>query len=149
MLKIFNLACFLGLLLNLNTVSVLAQLTGTTLLEKRGFRFELKGCSNLQNSDKPLKCEFLVENIEEKRKSLKFYAYNSRVIDAEGNVIAGSTVSLGGNRESREASISLLNGIPVKGSITFGRSPVGDIRLVDFHCYSLPSKFNVEFPFSN
>lgn len=147
MLKILSLTGFLGLLISTNNLSVIAQSTDSSLLEQEGFRFELKGCSNISNADKPLKCEFLVENIQEERRSLFIYADDSRVIDSEGNEIFGLTANLGNKGDSRKASTELINGIPIKGSMTFAKQPVGDIRLVDFKCLS-GNYFNVEFPFS-
>lgn len=52
---------------------------------------------------------------------------------------------------SGKSGITLINGIPIKGSITFARNPVGRIRLIDLRCkirvgYNFNS-FNIEMAF--
>jgi hypothetical protein len=120
-----------------------------------GFVFELRGCESTANSDRPLRCDFLVENADEQRRGLYLYAYwsssnKSRIIDAEGNEVVGSFVEFGNSSDSSYALAELSSGIPVRASIWFPNAPQGGIRLVDvrYEIYR-GGTGNVEFRFTN
>ncbi len=153
MLKFSRLTGLLGFLLSINTVSVIAQPAYPTF-EQEGIIFELQNCNNTSRTDTPLKCEFRVENTREGRRTFIIFADKSRIVDAEGNEIFGLTANLGNKGDGSKASSEIINGISIKGSITFKKAPVGTIQLVDLSCgatrenSSSISSFNVEIPFA-
>lgn len=128
-------------------------------IQSDGFVFEFRGCESTANSDRPLRCDFLVENVDGQRRSLGIYANNhpqerSRVIDAAGNEISGSFIEFGSLSGSGRATNELSSGIPVRASIWFPESPQGGIRLFDVSYYYYGSGVssgsgNAEFRFTN
>jgi hypothetical protein len=147
MLKILGLTGFLGFLLNLNTLSVLAQ-PNPNIKEEQGFNLELLGCDARLNADTPLRCDFKVTNVQEGTRQFTLFGYHSRVIDAAGNEIAGLDGSLGNQENSTSVSSNLINGIPLKGNVTFEKQPVGKIQAVVINC-GASGNFDVEFILAN
>lgn len=84
----FRLTALLGLVLEFNTLSVLAQ-PAYPVFEQAGIKFELQNCSSTPRTDTPLKCEFRVESTRDGRRGFSISAVNSRLIDEEGNEISG------------------------------------------------------------
>ncbi|MEO0404897.1 MAG: hypothetical protein AAF193_08505, partial [Bacteroidota bacterium] len=100
------------------------------------FTFEYLECIQTPNTDKPLTCEFLVENDQEGERTLRIYAYHldsvfSRIIDVEGNEIPASYVEIGNSSGNRYANADLPNEVPLKVSISFDEVPVNGIRFLD------------------
>lgn len=147
MLSILKITSLLGLIISINTVSVSAQPNELEkIIEKEGFSFELKDCNNISTVKQTLKCDFIVKNIEDGTRELIIYANRSRVIDTDGNVIGGSTINLGNQGDDTHADSDLVNGVPVKLSVTFAKPPIGNVKLIDLGCYAKGS-FNAEFVF--
>ncbi|MFK8183993.1 MAG: hypothetical protein AB8B99_11510 [Phormidesmis sp.] len=126
-------------------------------VEKNGFVFEFLGCEETPNTDIPLTCDFLVENSRNTERTLILFAYFnrryfSRVIDANGNQIFASRVTLGGYSDNQWTSSSFPSRVPLKGSVSFSQAPEGGIRIFDLGAttgqigYS-SGVFDVEFRF--
>lgn len=169
MLNIIKLTTLLGLLINFSSASASEQ-TSLMTLEKEGFIFELQNCKNKTNAEVPLECEFKVENIKKNRRVLNLCINRSRIVDSAGNEIRGLSGNLGNRDETTspynpynlnlnlnygydsyscnniQQGIELVNGVPMKGIITFKKAPEGQILLLDLGCYSQDTNvFNVEF----
>jgi len=148
MLKSIGISSILGFLFNTVSIPVLAEQVYPTF-EQAGFLFELRECGFTTRSDAPLTCKFRIENTQDNRREFYIYADRSRVVDTEGNEIAGLTVNLGNKGDGNKAGTELIYKVPVKGSITFEKAPQGDVLLVDLRCWGTDvSYFNVEFPFT-
>lgn len=115
-------------------------------IQQGGFIFSFRGCQNTPNSDQPLTCNFLIENTEEGRRELRIYS-KSRVIDSDGNEILASSITIG-NNTGNDARGVLSSGIPLRSSITFNKSPVGGIKLLELSLWEQGANyFYVEFRF--
>lgn len=122
-------------------------------VQEEGFVFEFLDCEVTPNSDVPLTCEFLIENSRTDERRLSLYARSntlpSRVIDASGNEIIASFVTLGSAGDSRTVRRALPSEVPMKGTLSFNKAPEGAIRILDLGLYTPgPGYFDVEFRFA-
>lgn len=126
------------------------------VVEEKGFAFEYTGCTTYAGADSPLTCEFLVENRNRSEKKLAIYGYasrrsHSRMIDGRGNEILATSAQLGRAVSDRAAEVDMLEGIPLKASVTFEAAPEDAIIVIDLGCYLYGNgggSFNVEFRFA-
>ena len=140
MSKLFKLTSFLGFLLSLNTSSALAD----SLEEMGGFLFQFQKCS-VSETSVPLKCDFLVKNIGERR-TITIYSDNSRAYDTGFNDIAGTSVSLGGREYQSVYSTEIPEETTLKGNITFEKAPEGKLTSLDLNFYTDGTNYKVQLP---
>ena len=144
MSKLFNVASLLGFLFSINASSALANPT----VEAAGFVFKFQKCS-VSKASAPLKCDFLVKNTGERR-SLSIYSTKSRAYDTGFNDIAGNSASLGGREYKSTYTTEIPEETTLKGSITFGKAPEGELTSLDLGCYVTgKGSFKVKLPLSS
>jgi hypothetical protein len=102
------------------------------------FLFVLKECVR---SGTTIKCELSITNNIEDR-VLYLYTY-SRIIDTEGNQYTASVVELGGVKGGVYVEQKLVQGIPLKGYVTFDNIPAqfNQLALLEISCYYFVVQF--------
>ena len=140
MSKVFKLASFLGFLFSVNASSALAN----SPVEIGGFVFQFQKCS-VSETSVPLKCDFLVKNIGERR-TITIYSDNSRAYDTGFNDIAGTSVSLGGREYQFAYSTEIPEETTLKGNITFEKAPEGKLTSLDLNFRTDNMDYKVQLP---
>jgi hypothetical protein len=79
--------------------------------EENGFKWELQNC---RRTGQKVTCNFLVTNVGQEDRSVHIDTYESRMFDLSGNKYSAK-----GSQVGNSQLITLIKGIPTKGSIIF------------------------------